>query len=112
MTDPFAVLGVDETAGDDEIRRRYLELVRRFPPDREPLPFQDIRSAYEALRTPRGRLEARLLGTGGPAEDALARLTRACLQPTATGGRAAAATVAAILLETIGASAGAADRTR
>lgn len=111
MTDPFAVLGVDETAGDDEIRRRYLELVRRFPPDREPLPFQDIRSAYEALRTPRGRLEARLLGTGGP-EDALARLTRACLQPTATGGRAAAATVAAILLETIGASAGAADRTR
>jgi len=34
MRDPFTVLGVGESAGDAEIRRRYLALVRGFPPDR------------------------------------------------------------------------------
>ena len=30
MDDPFAVLGVGEDAGDDQIKRRYLALVRAF----------------------------------------------------------------------------------
>jgi len=36
MRDPFTVLGVDDAADDAEIRRRYLALVRDFPPDRAP----------------------------------------------------------------------------
>jgi curved DNA-binding protein CbpA len=36
MNDPFTVLGVGEDAGDDQIKQRYLALVRAFPPDREP----------------------------------------------------------------------------
>lgn len=34
MSDPYHVLGVDPTASPQEIRARYLELVRRFHPDR------------------------------------------------------------------------------
>ena len=49
MRDPFTVLGVDETAGDAEIRSRYLALVRDFPPDRAPDRFREYRAAYEAL---------------------------------------------------------------
>ena len=51
-TDPFSILGVDEDASDDEIKRRYLALVRSFPPDREPERFQTYRAAFEALCAP------------------------------------------------------------
>ena len=61
MRDPFTVLGVDERADDSTIRRRYLALVREFPPDREPERFQDYRAAYEALSDERKRLEMTLL---------------------------------------------------
>jgi curved DNA-binding protein CbpA len=57
MTDPFTVLGVGEDAGDDQIKQRYLALVRAFPPDREPERFQAYRAAYEAVRDQRKRLE-------------------------------------------------------
>ena len=40
MRDPFTVLGVAEDADDAEIRRRYLALVRDFPPDRDPDRFR------------------------------------------------------------------------
>jgi len=30
-SDPFVVLGVDENAGDDAIKQRYLALVRAYP---------------------------------------------------------------------------------
>ena len=49
MRDPFTVLGVSEDAGDAEIRRRYLALVRDFPPDRDPDRFREYRAAYDAL---------------------------------------------------------------
>ena len=55
-SDPFVVLGVDENAGDDAIKQRYLALVRRHPPDREPDRFQAVRRAYEAIRGERERL--------------------------------------------------------
>lgn len=61
--DPFAVLGISENADDAAIKQRYLTLVRTFPPDREPDRFQEIRRAYEAVRTKRGRLEVQLLQT-------------------------------------------------
>ena len=36
MNDPFFVLGVSESADDDEVKRRYLALVRAFPPSAIP----------------------------------------------------------------------------
>jgi curved DNA-binding protein CbpA len=97
MRDPFTVLGVDETAGDAEIRRRYLALVRDFPPDRAPDRFREYRAAYEALSDERKRLEATLLRTN---EAALSRLTIAALRAASPGlSRATKRTVAALLAE-------------
>ena len=33
MTDPYRVLGVEPTASDDEIKRAYRELARKYHPD-------------------------------------------------------------------------------
>lgn len=49
MNDPYVQLGLSPSADETEIRRRYLELVRQFPPDRAPERFAEIR----ALRTTR-----------------------------------------------------------
>ncbi len=60
MDDPHQTLGLDPDAGEAEIRRRYLELVREFPPDRAPERFAAIHAAYEAMRDPARRLHAQL----------------------------------------------------
>lgn len=60
MTDPFETMGLAPNAGDDEIRNRYLQLVREFPPDRAPDRFAEIRAAYEELRDPHRRLETQM----------------------------------------------------
>ncbi len=52
MADPFLILGVSANAGSDEIRRRYLQLVRQHPPDRDPARFAEIRAAYDELSDP------------------------------------------------------------
>ncbi len=99
MRDPFTVLGVDETADDAEIRRRYLALVRDFPPDREPERFQEYRAAYDALSDERKRLEATLLRTN---EGAVSRLSMSALQgATPLSARATRRTVLALLNEGI-----------
>src|SRR6478672_7359357 len=63
MGDPYATLGVDRSADEAEVRRRYLELVREFPPDRAPERFAEVRAAYDELRDPARRLAARLFRT-------------------------------------------------
>src|SRR3954466_4946329 len=60
MSDPYTVLGVPAGADEAEIRGRYLELVRQFPPDRAPERFATIRAAYDEVRDPTRRLAARL----------------------------------------------------
>ncbi|MGE0756652.1 MAG: hypothetical protein AB7F89_27725 [Pirellulaceae bacterium] len=50
--DPFQLLGVARDAGEAEIRVRYLELVKQFPPEREPDKFRAFRAAYEAVKDP------------------------------------------------------------
>lgn len=62
-SDPFDVLGVDRQSDDAAVRRRYLELVRQYPPDREPERFAAVRQAYEQLRDPVVRLESMLFST-------------------------------------------------
>jgi hypothetical protein len=50
--DPFAILGVRPDASEAEVRARYLELVKQFPPERDPARFREIRAAFEAARDP------------------------------------------------------------
>ncbi len=98
MKDPFSILGVDENADDSEIKRRYLALVRDFPPDREPDRFQTYRAAFEALQTERQRLAARLLA---PHNAALTRLETASLPPPEARrqSRVSQAQLTALLIE-------------
>jgi curved DNA-binding protein CbpA len=60
MTDPYETLGLPRHADEAEIRRRYLALVREFPPDRAPERFAAVRAAYDQVRDPEQRLEAQL----------------------------------------------------
>jgi DnaJ-class molecular chaperone len=60
MSDPYRVLELTTDAGENEIRQRYLELVRAFPPDRAPERFAAIHAAYAALRDPAHRLKEQL----------------------------------------------------
>ena len=60
MADPYEILGIAPGASDAEIRARYLELVRRHPPDRDPERFAAVRQAYEQLRDPVARMRAKL----------------------------------------------------
>jgi len=61
MSDPYEQLGLPAGADDAMIRRRYLELVRQYSPDQAPERFAEIRAAYDALRDPAKRVEARIL---------------------------------------------------
>jgi curved DNA-binding protein CbpA len=60
MSDPYEIMGLARDADEAEIRRRYLELVREFSPDRAPERFATIREAYDEVRDPLRRLEAQL----------------------------------------------------
>ncbi|MBM3995518.1 MAG: J domain-containing protein [Planctomycetes bacterium] len=64
MTDPYAVLGLPADSDDETIRRRYLELVKQFSPERHPEQFALIRAAYEKLRDLDTRLRFRLFEAG------------------------------------------------
>ena len=66
MSDPYEVLGLPRTADEAETRPRYLELVRQFPPDRDPTAVRrDPRRLRPGPRprptsqgaAPRGRLD-------------------------------------------------------
>jgi curved DNA-binding protein CbpA len=64
MTDPYQVLELPPDSNDETIRRRYLELVRQFSPERAPEKFAAVRSAYESLRDLNTRLRHRLFEAG------------------------------------------------
>jgi curved DNA-binding protein CbpA len=64
MTDPYDVLGLPADSDDETIRRRYLELVREFSPEKHPQRFAAIREAYERLRDLNTRLRYRLFEAG------------------------------------------------
>jgi curved DNA-binding protein CbpA len=68
MNDPYRVLDLPLNASESEIRRRYLELVRKFPPDQAPERFAAIHAAYASLRDPATRLKEQLFSLQ-PKED-------------------------------------------
>lgn len=89
MTDPYEILGVAPGADEAQIRSRYLQLVREFPPDRAPERFAEIRAAYDDLRDPVTRAERQLFELAEGAAiatietDLRARLRRARLSTDA-----------------------------
>ena len=54
--DPRVVLGVGADATDEQIRAAYLRKIKEFPPDRNPVEFEQVRDAYELLRDRRQRI--------------------------------------------------------
>lgn len=64
--DPFAVLGVSPASTPEQLRARYLELVREFPPDRHPEEFAEIRQAYDSANDPHRLWQQRLIVGTGP----------------------------------------------
>ena len=65
MVDPHSILEVSPDVDEVALRRRYLELVRRNPPEKCPRQFAEIREAYEQLRDPVRRLERQLFHVHG-----------------------------------------------
>ncbi len=50
--DPFMTLGVSPDADEAQMRARYLELVKQYSPERDPEKFQEIRTAFDAVKDP------------------------------------------------------------
>lgn len=57
----YKILGVRANATQDAIKKKYIEMVKAFPPETHPEEFQRFRRAYETLRDPVKRGEYDLL---------------------------------------------------
>jgi curved DNA-binding protein CbpA len=58
---PYLVLDLPTDAGDGDVRAAYQRLLRKYPPEHQPVQFQKIQEAYGLLRTSRDRWRWKLL---------------------------------------------------
>jgi curved DNA-binding protein CbpA len=77
MKDPYLILGLLECKHNGEVddavvKTAYLELLRRYPPEREPDRFQEVRKAYELLETRAKRMQHDLFSLTMPDREDLA----------------------------------------
>lgn len=57
MRDLYGILKISPEAGDMEIKKAYVNMVRNYPPEKAPEEFKEIRKAYETLTNPVARKE-------------------------------------------------------
>src|SRR3954465_7249479 len=72
--DYYKVLGVQRGAGDDEIKKAYRKLARKYHPDVSKEPnakerFQEVSEAYETLKDKEKRAAYDSLGSHRPGQD-------------------------------------------
>ena len=60
MLKSYLVIGVPLNATDQEIRKKYLRLVKEHSPERNPEMFQKITNAYESIKDARTRATTEL----------------------------------------------------
>ena len=61
MLKSYLVLGLSLDATDQEIRKKYLLLVKSHSPEKDPEMFQTITSAYESIKDARTRATTELV---------------------------------------------------
>ena len=62
MLKSFLALGLSMDATDQDIRKKYLQLVKKYSPEKNPERFRRITTAYEAIKDKRSRLYTELFG--------------------------------------------------
>ncbi|MFP4347062.1 MAG: J domain-containing protein [Thermodesulfobacteriota bacterium] len=77
----YFILNVSEDATDEEIRNSYLRLVKQYTPEKDPVRFQQVTEAYEALQDRRRRILGKIFGGLSIKEPEGALLTLAASRP-------------------------------
>lgn len=65
----FLTMGLPTDATDEQIREKYLELVREHTPENSPVEFRRINEAYEAIKSNRKRIAGHLFGQYMPGNE-------------------------------------------
>ena len=57
MENYYEILDIDSSVSEQDIKKAYISLLRKYPPEKCPEEFQKIREAYETLGNPKARAE-------------------------------------------------------
>jgi DnaJ-class molecular chaperone len=71
MKTPFEILEISENSDDKSIKKAYLQMVKRYPPELFPADFQRIRASYECIKTQKDRIRFALFDTTMPVVEEL-----------------------------------------
>jgi len=72
LTVHYHTLGLSPDCTEADLRKRYLELVRRYPPESHPDKFSRIHDAYQFLKNPLDAIPEMLFSFA--AEDSIDRI--------------------------------------